>query len=211
MKTVVKKTIFLLFAGVSVLLLLITGIQYKNRYCFQRQLADKVLRFHVLAESDSAYDQQMKLMVRDEIGAMLAEQLDGIDSLAACEKKVAALLPQIERTAEETLRKAGCTAAVTASLEQADFPVKRYGDYTFPAGSYEALRVKIGEGEGQNWWCVMYPNMCFHGSVYEIVDEDAEKSLQQVLSGDEYDAVLKSGKYRVRFKYLDFLNRFIKD
>ncbi len=210
MKTVVKKTIFLLFAGVSVLLLLITGIQYKNRYCFQRQLADKVLRFHVLAESDSAYDQQMKLMVRDEIGAMLAEQLDGIDSLAACEKKVAALLPQIERTAEETLRKAGCTAAVTASLEQADFPVKRYGDYTFPAGSYEALRVKIGEGEGQNWWCVMYPNMCFADSVYEEVGDQEEEALRRVLSGEEYEAVLAAGDYQVKFKYLTFLNRLLQ-
>ncbi len=210
MKTVVKKTIFLLFAGVSVLLLLITGIQYKNRYCFQRQLADKVLRFHVLAESDSAYDQQMKLMVRDEIGAMLAEQLDGIDSLAACEKKVAALLPQIERTAEETLRKAGCTAAVTASLEQTDFPVKRYGDYTFPAGSYEALRVKIGEGEGQNWWCVMYPNMCFADSVYEEVGDQEEEALRRVLSGEEYEAVLAAGDYQVKFKYLTFLNRLLQ-
>lgn len=210
MKTVVKKTIFLLFAGVSVLLLLITGIQYKNRYCFQRQLADKVLRFHVLAESDSAYDQHMKLMVRDEIGAMLAEQLDGIDSLAACEKKVAALLPQIERTAEETLRKAGCTAAVTASLEQADFPVKRYGDYTFPAGSYEALRVKIGEGEGQNWWCVMYPNMCFADSVYEEVGDQEEEALRRVLSGEEYEAVLAAGDYQVKFKYLTFLNRLLQ-
>ena len=210
MKTVVKKTIFLLFAGVSVLLLLITGIQYKNRYCFQRQLADKVLRFHVLAESDSAYDQQMKLMVRDEIGAMLAEQLDGIDSLAACEKKVAALLPQIERTAEETLRKAGCTAAVTASLEQADFPVKRYGDYTFPAGSYEALRVKIGEGEGQNWWCVMYPHMCFADSVYEEVGDQEEEALRRVLSGEEYEAVLAAGDYQVKFKYLTFLNRLLQ-
>ena len=68
------------------------------------------------------------------------------------------------------------------------------------------MDVVIGSGKGKNWWCVMYPNMCFQGAVYEIVQEDAKESLQQVLSQDEYDAVLKSRNYQIRFKYLDFLN-----
>ncbi len=210
MRTVIKKTIFFLFALVSVLLLLITGIQYRNRYYLQRQLADKVLRFHVLAESDSAYDQQMKLKVRDDVGAMLSEQLAGIGSLEACEEKIAALLPKIERTAEETLIKAGCAATVTASLERTEFPIKRYGDYTFPAGSYEALRIEIGEGKGRNWWCVMYPNMCFADSVYEEVGEQEGEALRRVLSEEEYEAVLTTGDYQVKFKYLTFLNELFE-
>ena len=120
-------------------------------------------------------------------------------------------LAQVIKTAQQAVAQEGYDYSVDARIETVAFPQKTYGNYTFPAGDYQALNVIIGSGKGQNWWCVMYPNMCFHGSVYEIVDEDAEKSLQQVLSGDEYDAVLKSGKYRVRFKYLDFLNRFIKD
>lgn len=210
MRTVIKKTIFFLFALVSVLLLLITGIQYRNRYYLQRQLADKVLRFHVLAESDSAYDQQMKLKVRDDVGAMLSEQLAGIGSLEACEEKIAALLPKIERTAEETLIKAGCAATVTASLERTEFPIKRYGDYTFPAGSYEALRIEIGEGKGRNWWCVMYPNMCFAGSVYEVVEEDAKRELKAVLTPEEYEELMAESQISVKFKYWEKLKEWWK-
>ena len=207
MKSIIKKTIFLLFAGVSVLLLLVTGIQYRNRYYLQQQLAGKVLRFHVLAESDSAYDQQMKIRVRDEVGSMLAGQMGKMGSLAECEEKIAALLPDIEKKAEETLAACGCTASVTASLEHTDFPVKQYGAYTFPAGNYEALRIVIGEGKGKNWWCVMYPNMCFADSVYEEVGENEEEVLRRALSKEEYEAVLAAGNYQVKFKYLTFLNR----
>lgn len=207
MKLAGKKMFFWLFVGVSVLLLLVTGIQYKDRYQLQKQLAGKVLRFHVLAQSDSAYDQQMKLRVRDAVGSMLAGQMKNVKNLTECEERISALLPEIEKTAEEALAAGGCSASVTAALEQAEFPVKSYGDYTFPAGDYEALRVVIGEGEGHNWWCVMYPNMCFSDSVYEVVGEQEEEALQQVLSEEEYEAVLKAGNYQVRFKYLTFLNR----
>ncbi len=106
------------------------------------------------------------------------------------------------------LFRSGYTYTVSAQMESTEFPQKAYGNYIFPAGEYQALNVVIGSGKGRNWWCVMYPNLCFHDAVYEVVDEEAEKTLQRVLSEDEYDAVLKSGEYRIRFKYLDFLNRF---
>ncbi len=177
----------------------------------QQQIAEKILRFHVRANSNSRADQALKLKVRDAVGAYMQQQLDGVQDIRECNLIVQENLAQVIKTAQQAVAQEGYDYSVDARIETVAFPQKTYGNYTFPAGDYQALNVIIGSGKGQNWWCVMYPNMCFHGSVYEIVDEDAEKSLQQVLSGDEYDAVLKSGKYRVRFKYLDFLNRFIKD
>lgn len=176
----------------------------------QQEIAEKILRFHVRANSDSSGDQALKLKVRDAVGALMQQELAGVDDRSECGRIVQEHLTQIIQTAEQTIWQEGYTYPVTAQIETVEFPQKTYGSYIFPAGEYQALDVVIGSGKGQNWWCVMYPNMCFHGAVYEVVDEDAKKSLKKVLSEDEYDAVLKSGKYRVRFKYLDFLNRFME-
>lgn len=175
----------------------------------QQEIAEKILRFHVRANSDSREDQALKLKVRDAVGALMQQELAGVEDRSECGRIVQEHLTQVIQTAEQTVQQEGYTYPVTAQIETVEFPQKTYGSYTFPAGEYQALDVVIGSGKGQNWWCVMYPNMCFHGAVYEVVDEDAQKSLKKVLSEDEYDAVLKSGKYRVRFKYLDFLNRFM--
>lgn len=199
---------------IFLLLILAGGCLWKyQEYQLQQtqlEIAEKVLRFHVRANSDSREDQALKLKVRDAIGTLMQRRLVGVDQLDECSRIVNENLAEIIDTAEKTVRQEGYTYPVTAQVATVEFPQKTYGNYTFPAGAYQALNVVIGSGRGQNWWCVMYPNMCFHDAVYEVVDEEAEKSLQRVLSEDEYDAVLKSGKYRIRFKYLDFLNLFMK-
>lgn len=199
---------------IFLLLILAGGCLWKyQEYQLQQtqlEIAEKVLRFHVRANSDSREDQALKLKVRDAIGTLMQRRLVGVDQLDECSRIVNENLAEIIDTAKKTVRQEGYTYPVTAQVATVEFPQKTYGNYTFPAGAYQALNVVIGSGRGQNWWCVMYPNMCFHDAVYEVVDEEAEKSLQRVLSEDEYDAVLKSGKYRIRFKYLDFLNRFMK-
>ena len=136
----------------------------------------------------------------------MQEKLTDAGSFTESEQIVAENLPEIERIAEEILTSEGCHDAVTARLEETSFPVKQYGDYTFPAGNYEALRVVIGEGEGHNWWCVMYPNLCFENSMYEVVGKDAGEKLQEVLSPEEYEKVLEDGNYHIECKYLSFLN-----
>ncbi len=197
------------------LLILMGGCMWKyQEYQIQQAqqgIAEKILRFHVRANSSSSEDQVLKLKVRDAVGSYMQQVLDGVDNMTECRQKVQEHLPEVIQTARQTVLKEGYSYPVTAQIETVGFPQKTYGDYTFPAGDYQALNVIIGSGKGKNWWCVMYPNMCFHGTVYEVVDEEAQKSLKQVLSEDEYDAVLKSGQYRVRFKYLDFLNRFLKE
>lgn len=199
------KVVWYILVGMNLILLLLLGLQYVKNLRMQEEIAEKVLRFHVLANSDSTEDQALKLAVRDAVGAELAETLSGVTDRAACEEIVSENLDKITATAERVVTEWGYDYEVKAAVETVDFPVKIYGDYTFPAGKYEALRVVIGEGEGHNWWCVMYPNMCFSGSVYEVVDEEAGEALREVLTPEEYEEVLSTGNYEVRLKCLSFL------
>lgn len=201
-----RKALWYILLGANLLLLLMLGVQYGKRLKLQQGIAEKVLRFHVLANSDSEEDQALKLKVRDAVGAEMAQVLAGAESRRECEEIVASQMDHIVDTAETVIAAEGYDYEVDAFLREVKFPVKTYGDYTFPAGDYEALEVVIGAGEGHNWWCVMYPNMCFSGSVYEVVDEEAEYALKEVLSPTEYEAVMTSGNYEIQFKYLTFLN-----
>lgn len=201
-----KKVVWYILVSVNVVLFLLLGIQYGKRMRLQESISEKVLRFHVRANSDEVYDQELKLQVRDAIGSKMAELLKDAQSKTECEQIIADNISMIETVAETVMEREGYSYEAKAYLREVDFPVKIYGDYTFPAGNYEALEVVIGEGEGQNWWCVMYPNMCFSGTVYEVVDEDAEQALKEVLSQEEYEQVLAEGNYQVQFKYLTFLN-----
>lgn len=201
-----RKKIWYIIVGMGVFLLLLTGMQYAKRLRLQQEIADKIVRFHVLANSDTEADQNLKLAVRDTVGAKMSTLLSGADSREECEAIINTQMDEIIVTAKQVVQEEGYDYGVQAFLSNADFPVKTYGNYTFPAGKYKALEVVIGAGAGHNWWCVMYPNMCFSGSVYEVIDEEAEESLQEVLSPEEYEAVLQSGEYEVQFKYLTFLN-----
>lgn len=187
---------------------LVIGVLGFHRYSQERlveALASKIIRFHVLANSDSREDQELKRKVRDSVGAYMQKELAGVDGAEESREIIERDLEKIVEEAEAVVKEQGYPYEVTASLARTEFPVKTYGAYTFPAGEYEALRVVIGEGAGENWWCVMYPNMCFQGSVYEVVDEEAGESLRQVLTTEEYEAVMEEGEYEVEFKWLSFL------
>lgn len=205
-----KKMTGYLFFGMMMGLFVFTGYTYLKADYLQKQIAEKVLRFHVLANSDSEEDQNLKLKVRDEVGSYMQQlyaENDAAESgLDVCEAVIQEHLEEIEQTAERIVVREGYDYAVHASIVRTEFPVKTYGAYTFPAGEYEALRLTIGNGEGHNWWCVMYPNMCFVDGMYEVVDEEAEEGLRRVLSEEEYESVLEEGNYEIQFKYLTFLN-----
>lgn len=186
------------------------GILYTRQARLQQAISDKVLRFHVLANSDSEADQILKLAVRDAVGSYMQEKLADVENLEECELVVRQSLGEIEEAAAEIIAENGYDYDVTAELEHTSFPVKNYGSYTFPAGDYEALRIVIGEGNGHNWWCVMYPNMCFSDSMYEVVDEEAGEKLRKVLTTEEYEKVLAEGGYQVRMKYFSWLNPYLE-
>lgn len=205
-----RKTVLYICLGAGILLASALGVQYGKQVKMQQEIAEKILRFHVRANSDSEEDQQLKLKVRDAVGELLGERMQTAADRDACETIICASMDEIRETAEQVIEEEGFGYDVSAQLAMVDFPVKTYGDYTFPAGTYEALELVIGEGEGHNWWCVMYPNMCFSGSVYEVVDEEAEEALREVLTAEEYREVFSDGNYEVRFRYLSFLNEFME-
>lgn len=170
----------------------------------QAEIAEKILRFHVRANSDSERDQQVKEEVRDAVGSYIEPKLTDAGTLEETKAIVEENMDGIMETAERVLKQEGEDYTVNAFLTRTLFPVKTYGNYTFPAGEYEALEVVLGEGKGHNWWCVLYPNMCFRGSVYEIVAEEAEEALREVLTVEEYQEVFDSGKFEIRWKFLEY-------
>lgn len=196
--------------GLAVITVMVAGLGFffQREYTLQQEtiqqsIAGKILRFHVLANSDSDEDQALKKQVRDAIGAYMEPYLEESDSIEMTRAIVSQRMEEIVETAEQTIASQGYDYPVEARLTHTDFPVKTYGDYTFPAGEYEALEVTIGEGAGHNWWCVLYPNMCFRGSVYEVVEKDAKEALQEVLSAEEYADIFNNGNVEIRLRFLD--------
>ena len=126
----------------------------------QEELGRKVIRLHVIANSDSPEDQALKLRVRDRVLARAQEILEQSADMKQAEQALTAALPELTREARETLAAEGCAQPVQAQLEPAEFPTKDYDGFSLPAGKYLALRVIIGQGAGQNWWCVVFPSLC---------------------------------------------------
>lgn len=185
------------------------GYQNQRQQEMTEEIAGKIIRFHVRANSDGEADQELKLKVRDVIGAYLQPSLAGVSDLEEGRNVIESRLTQIEAQALQTIEGEGFDYPVKAELVTTDFPEKTYGDYTFPAGKYEALEVVIGEGKGHNWWCVMYPNLCFFNSTYEVVEEEAEKSLERVLTQEEYKSLMKHKNYEVKSALVEWVKEKI--
>lgn len=153
----------------------------------QDALADKVVRLHVVANSDSGADQTLKLQVRDAILADAASELEGLSREEALEQ-LAQDLPRLGEIAARTIGEQGYDYPVTVSLKEERFPTKRYDDFALPAGEYMALRVQIGSGGGHNWWCVVFPPLCM-GSVEETAElDDRDRAL---ITGETEGYVVK--------------------
>ena len=156
-----KQTLLLLSALLMFLFL-------SNIQCTREIDTNSLIRIHVLASSNSDTDQQLKLKVKDDVIRYLQPALKQSDSLAESRRIILSSLPQIEQTALQTLQQNGCEDTVTLQYGHFDFPVKYYGSFSLPAGNYEALRILIGEGKGRNWWCVLFPPLCFTDSNVSI-------------------------------------------
>ena len=176
----------------------------------QPSIASKILRFHVLANSDSAEDQEVKEKVRDTVGIYLQPLLQDAENLTETKQIVQEHLTEVISLSEQTLQESGYDYIVQAQITETDFPEKTYGNYTFPKGRYEALQITIGEGDGKNWWCVLYPNMCFKGTVFEVIEEDAQEALREVLDPWEYADVFDSRNTELHFKFFELLSDIFK-
>jgi stage II sporulation protein R len=159
-------------------------------------LQNELLRLHVVGASDSQEDQDVKLLVRDAVLQSLEEGLrDLADVDAACDY-VARMLPQVEAAANRCLAAAGFDDTVSVSLTEEAFPTREYDTFSLPAGIYKALRVVIGEGEGKNWWCVVFPSLCV-GDREEFVETASVAGMPDRLTG------ALEGEYEIRFWLLE--------
>lgn len=173
----------------------------------QKSLADSIVRFHVVSAGDSEYEQSLKLLVKNSVLDLLSEKLADVTSKEETLGVIEDMTPQIINLAQSILRENNCKASVTAGIEEAFFPVKTYGDLTLPAGEYTALKVVLGSGEGTNWWCVLYPPLCFVDATYGVVPDESKEAFKTILAEDEYDMIFGEN-VAFRFKFLKFLNKF---
>ena len=164
-----------------------------------RAISDEVLRIHILADSDSEADQNLKLKVRDAV----LEFTDGLYSNVTSKEEAIEItndyIDEIIEVSESTLRENDCKKSVTAEITQMNFNTRYYGDITMPSGNYTALRLKIGSGEGKNWWCVMYPSLCLYTA------SDAN-TLEDELTKEQYEVISDDKKYQFRFKFLEYFD-----
>ena len=161
-------------------------------------LHDQLLRLHVVGASDSKEDQDVKLLVRDAILQSLEEGLRDVTDPQQAWDYVARMLPKVEAAANRCLAAAGFSDTVAVSLTEEAFPTREYDTFSLPAGVYKALRVVIGEGEGQNWWCVVFPQLCM-GTEAEFVETANMAGFSEELTGT------LEGEYELRFWLLEKL------
>ena len=160
-------------------------------------LRSRVLRLHILANSDSEADQALKLKVRDAVVEASAGWLDGVETAADAEAVLDARLSELTAVAKDTVRQAGYDYPVTAERCEMYFTTRQYGSVTLPAGRYRAVRFIIGEGAGHNWWCVLFPPLCVSAATEAATTAD-------VLTQEEDAIVTEPGRYAVRLKIVEW-------
>ncbi|MDF2839142.1 MAG: spoIIR [Evtepia sp.] len=166
----------------------------------QNELAEKMLRLHVLANSDSEEDQALKLRVRDQVLTVVEPWLESKPNVTAVEETLRERAPELQQQAETVIREAGYDYPVTVSVENTWFPTRQYDGFSLPAGSYESLRVIIGEGKGHNWWCVVFPPLCLAATT-ESVSQSAEEA---GLTEEDVMLILEDDdEYVIKFKAIE--------
>ncbi|SKC58488.1 stage II sporulation protein R [Maledivibacter halophilus] len=173
---------------------------YKNRESFKENL----IRLHVIANSDAPFDQTLKLKVRDKIINEMSSKFK-TKSINEAKGIITENINFIEKVALEEVKSNGFNYSVKVALQEHNFPTKNYGSITLPAGEYEALRVVIGNGEGKNWWCVLFPPLCFIDVKHGLTDEKTQTELKEVLSEEEYQminsAAAQKGELPIKLKF----------
>ena len=157
-----------------------------------------VIRLHIIAASDTEEDQTLKLAVRDAVLSVYGSALTSYSDRDSAAEAAREMLPGIRSLAEQTLREAGCDKPVSVTLTEEEYPTRDYETFSLPAGRYLSLRVLIGEAEGHNWWCVLYPPLCLDAATEGELLTDAEWGLLTENGG---------GHYRVKFKLLEWLKK----
>lgn len=173
-------------------------------------LSENILRFHVVANSDTTEDQLLKQQVKDEIIAYMEPLLKESKDIEESKSVIQSHTTDIKDIAQDVVQKWKKNYEVEVFLDTANFPTKSYGDVVLPAGEYEACRVIIGEGKGENWWCVMFPPLCYVDVATGVVPIEGKEELQEQLTPEQYNLICKGDKpYEIRFKIVDTVNSIL--
>lgn len=164
-------------------------------------ISESVFRLHVIANSDSKEDQDLKYKVRDS----LLEYMNNICKNCSSKEEAISLVEKnkenFKKIAEDTIKSEGYSYTVNINVGNFEFPTKTYGDISLPAGFYDALRVEIGEAKGQNWWCVMFPPLCFVDISSGIVPDESKETMKENLSNEEYALISDNSNTQIQFKF----------
>ena len=205
MKKIKKTLIFLL----PLLSFILSVCVYAS--CVTRDVSGCVIRFHVKANSDAPYDQSVKLAVRDEVLRFISPALKNSKSISESYIILEENLSEIEKVSNNLLKKYNTGYRAKASLLKKSFPTKTYGNITLPAGKYDSLCIDLGDANGENWWCVMFPPLCFNNSTISI-DEDAKNYLENNLNADTF-AIINTNEENFttvyRFKIFDYISSIL--
>lgn len=167
----------------------------------EQSLSHSLIRLHVIANSDTDSDQQLKLAVRDAIIDQVGTNFADNCQKDEARQEILAHTEDIRLIAQEVIADWGYDYPVEISLGKSDFPTKTYGNVTLPAGTYDALKVIIGEGAGQNWWCVLFPPLCFVDATTAEMPDESSEILKATLTEEEYAMVTDSGDLPVQVKF----------
>ncbi len=192
------KRIFIILILLSIFILL-SAISYVD--AVSTDIADSVFRLHVIANSDTVEDQNLKYKVRDKI----LEYMNSISQNCTSKSEIIELAnknrEQFYNIAKQVIIDNGYNYDVKISIGNFDFPTKNYGDISLPAGNYEALRIEIGNASGQNWWCVMFPPLCFVDVTSGVVPDESKIIIKDNLSDEEYNIVSDQTSLDIKFKF----------
>lgn len=171
---------------------------------------DVIVRFHVRANSDSEEDLALKYEVRDAVLAELADGLETVEDDGAALRYIMQKLPDIRQAARAVVDEAGYDYTISAYVVREEFPIREYGELVLPAGTYRALRVDIGAAKGENFWCMLYPMMCYTMDAGAVVDSEDTEKLVQALDEESYEKLFvkrdaKGDNVKVRLKILEWL------
>lgn len=193
-----KKNISLSFM-IGIIISVAVGAFCSKAYAdrVQKDLAENVIRFHVIANSDSENDVALKLIVRDEVISLLNEKLDGCHNRDESRRIIEESLGEIEEAARSVSVKNGFHYEIKAEMCSDVFPVRQYGSVRMPAGDYEALKISIGNAKGHNWWCVVYPPLCFA----DIASGEVTKESEQRLAAGGDSILVESDELVPEFKF----------
>ena len=211
-----KKLNFILILTILIFLYIVL-LSFNYSQAISYNLSDSVFRLHIIANSDSSADQELKLKVRDKI----IEYMNTLTSSSSDKKDVISMvnnhLDSFKEIALNTIKENGYNYDVNIEIGNFHFPTKSYGDISFPAGNYDALKIEIGDAIGQNWWCVLFPLLCFVNSSTGVVPDDSKNTLKENINSESYEIISEGNNsndntsdIKIKFKIIEFFNNFTK-